>query len=182
MDSGEERASRKKSNDKDTPFSIKLLCSYTGERIEECAMPRRDGSCSMCNTQRANLNKQVTFLSFEDFDQVSELSQFLNRLDHPNIPKVRAALNQTEPTLVVDRIHPVPVKRWLDHQVGKWVMWTVDSTGTQYLQLEEKYSKVFRYFFTIRTFEFFVLAILQFYQELDSYPYSQIDINNTVLS
>ncbi|XP_058201489.1 uncharacterized protein LOC131316205 [Rhododendron vialii] len=129
--------------DASSSFPIELLCSYTSDRIEECAMPRRDGSCSMSNTQRASLNKDVTFLFFENFDRLSDLLHCLNDLDHPNIPKVRAAIDEPEPTLVVDRIASVPVKKWL-HEAGRWEMWTVDSTGSQYTELEEKHKKVFR--------------------------------------
>ncbi|XP_058201482.1 uncharacterized protein LOC131316199 [Rhododendron vialii] len=123
-------------------FHIELLCWYTSDMIEECAMRRRDGSCSL----GASINKDVTFLFFDDYDRLLELSQCLNGLDRPNIPKVHAVLDQEELTLVVDRVPRVPVKKWLEHETRRWAMWTVVSEGDeyQYLELEEKHHQLFR--------------------------------------
>lgn len=113
----------------------------------------------------SHLREDVTMLSFNDCDIASKVCEFYKDLDYPSIPKVIAKVDDT--TVVVKKIPQVPIMEWLKSRQEER-MWTVDSTKTKCLELEGRYSNIFRYkypwplpySFTCSTF--FIFFILMF--------------------
>ncbi|KAI8536971.1 hypothetical protein RHMOL_Rhmol10G0298500 [Rhododendron molle] len=106
----------------------------------------RGGNDTSNNDVRApelfSLREDVTMLSLNNCDIASKVCNFYKDLDYPSIPKVIAKVDDT--TVVVEKIPQVPIMEWLKKSGPEGRMWTVDSTETQCLELEGRYSNIFR--------------------------------------
>lgn len=89
-----------------------LSYCYVRDMKWDWGMHQRNALWSISNSKKWTLimpGRQVTVLTFDEFGSALGLSQFLSRLDHPNILKCIAFHHKKKFQVVVDQLPPIPV-------------------------------------------------------------------------
>ncbi|KAI8029907.1 ATP-dependent DNA helicase Q-like SIM [Camellia lanceoleosa] len=130
-------------------MKISVLHSTTRDRLITDSMSIVDGNWTRFNTTRVDCMKEVSILGFESIDEALKTFHFFDGLNHPNLPTVYGLEEAgdgdgSKAHVIIDRLPPVRVKKWLNHKSGKWVMWSLNSSGDQFLEMEEKHQQLFK--------------------------------------
>ncbi|KAI7985534.1 hypothetical protein LOK49_LG14G01202 [Camellia lanceoleosa] len=130
-------------------MKISVLHLTTRDRLITDSMSIVDGNWTRSNTTRVDCMKEVSILGFESIDEALKTFHFFDGLNHPNLPTVYGLEEAgdgdgSKAHVIIDRLPPVRVKKWLNHKSGKWVMWSLNSSGDQFLEMEEKHQQLFK--------------------------------------